>query len=98
MLSLIYFILIAAGMTWILVYGSIFNRIRPNKKFFKCPACIGFWVGLFLVLTNQTHTLFNYSIDLFTMFFMGCLSSFTSYVLCRVFSDEGIRINFLKEK
>jgi len=32
--SLIYFILCSYGLTQILVYAHLFDRIRPDKKFF----------------------------------------------------------------
>jgi len=51
-MELLYFILCAHGLTQILVYGKIFDRIRPTKgklgELFQCPMCIGMWVGAFL--------------------------------------------------
>ena len=51
-MDLVYFILAAYGMTFIIVYGKIFEDIRPNKDYtkkwntlFHCPLCMGFWVG-----------------------------------------------------
>ena len=48
-MELLYFILAAYGLTQILVYGSIFNGWRPTEgklgELFKCPMCMGFWVG-----------------------------------------------------
>ena len=47
-MDLIYFILAAYGMTFILVYGKIFEPIRPAKDYsktwntlFRCPLCVG---------------------------------------------------------
>ena len=44
------FILACYGMTTILVYGKIFNPVRPKTGFFgdlfKCTLCTGFWVGM----------------------------------------------------
>jgi len=90
--SLIYFILIAYGMTQILVFSSIFNKIRPDYKFFHCPMCIGFWVGVFLCLINPFCTLFNFDVSAINCFCLGCLSSGTSYILCNIFDDNGIKI------
>lgn len=82
---LIYFILACYGMTMILVYGSIFNKIRPKAgflgKLFSCTMCTGFWVGVFNSLL----------IDMpFNIFIAGCISSGTSYFLSKLVDDDGI--------
>ncbi len=82
-------------MTQIIVYGSIFNTVRPSKEklggFFHCPMCIGFWVGVFLCGINPYTELFMFDISVATAFLLGCLSSGTSYVLTMLFGDRGIR-------
>lgn len=97
MLALFYFVLISHGLTQILVYGKIFNRIRPTRGWFgdllSCPMCTGFWVGLFLWVTNDYTELFSYDFSLLTGFLLGCLSSGTSYILSVVFSDNGLKIS-----
>ena len=71
----------------ILVYGSIFNAIRPKHHFFKCPMCMGFWVGIF----NW------FLLDLsFNAFVAGCISSGTSYFISRLVDDDGILIKMKK--
>jgi hypothetical protein len=94
-LDLIYFILCAFGMTQILVYGTIFNSIRPAKEkyagFFHCPMCIGFWVGVFLCGINAYTELFMFKQSVANAFLLGCISSGTSYVLSMLFGDWGIR-------
>lgn len=84
-------------MTQILIYGSIFNSIRPDKKtlngFFHCPMCIGFWVGAFLFGINGFTELFTFKYNLVNLFILGCLGSGTSYVLDVVFNDCGIKID-----
>ena len=62
MVDLIYFILACYGLTFILVYGKIFEDLRPTKDYtkkwntlFHCPLCIGFWVGCFLFLINAVQ-------------------------------------------
>lgn len=83
--TLITFILSSYGATMIIVYGSIFNSIRPKDSiFFKCTMCVGFWVGLanaFLLDIN------------FNWFAACCLSSGTSYFLSRLVDDFGIKIS-----
>ena len=90
-MELLYFILCAFGMTTILVYGSIFNRIRPNHHFFHCPMCVGFWVGVILWSINGFTELFNFDYNFINAFLLGCLSSGTSYTLNMIFGDNGVK-------
>ena len=95
-MDLIYFILVAYGLTQILVYGSILNSIRPKEgslgELFQCPMCMGFWVGFFLCVISPFTPLFTFEPNFITPFLLGCLSSGTSYILCQTFDDEGIKI------
>ena len=90
-MGLLYFILISYGLTLILVYGTIFKKIRPKHHFFHCPMCVGFWVGVFLLLLNPFTELFNFDVSLVNGFLLGCLSSGTSYALCMLVSDGGFQ-------
>ena len=90
-MDLVYFILCAFGLTNILVYGSIFNKIRPKHHFFHCPMCMGFWVGVFLLGTNHLTELFMFEQNAYNAFMLGCLSSGTSYVLSMIVGDKGIK-------
>ena len=96
MLELTYFILSAFGLTQILIYGSILNPIRPTKgklgELFKCPMCMGFWVGLFLWSINPYTQLFSFDESSATAFILACISSATSYVLAMMFDDDGIKV------
>jgi len=88
-MNLLTFILASYGMTMILVYGKIFDPIRPKHHFFKCPLCIGFWIGIF----NW------FMIDLpFNLFVAGCVSAGTSYFISRLVDDEGILIKLQKKE
>jgi len=40
---LLVFILACYGLTNILTYGKIFDKIRPKEHFFHCSMCVGFW-------------------------------------------------------
>jgi hypothetical protein len=95
-MELLYFLLVSSGMTQILVYGKIFDRIRPSRgwfgELFSCSMCTGFWVGVFLWLSNDLTTLFNYDYSLFTGLFLGCVSSGTSYVFSVLIDDNGLRV------
>ena len=71
---LIFWTLMAYGMTTIIVYGSIFeglrNWIQKRSKFFgeliNCPLCTSTWVGFFLSLT-----LGSISSELFDIGYIG---------------------------
>jgi len=100
-MELLLFILIAYGLTQILVYSDmpILKKLRPSKesyrgygKVFHCPMCMGFHVGWFLVLISPWTELFMFDPTLVNAFLFGCLSSGTSYILNMVFSDDGIKI------
>ena len=95
-MSLIYFILIAFGLTQILVYGSILNSIRPQEgvlgSLFSCPMCMGFWSGVLLWSVNCYTDLFTFDYSLVTALSLGCLSSGTSYVMNMLFGDAGLRL------
>ena len=89
-MELIYFVLCAYGMTQILVYGSVFDKVRPKHHFFHCPMCIGFWVGALLLLLNPFTELFTFEYKLANAFILGCLSSGTSYLLSVLVNDFGL--------
>ena len=98
MLNLLYFVLCAYGLTSVLVYGKIFDRIRPKHCFFHCPACMGFWVGTFLWSVNGFTELFTFDYNFMNVLLLGWLSSGTSYILSMLFADNGLNINFGGEK
>jgi len=95
-MELLTFILVAYGLTQILVYGSILKPIRPTKgklgELFHCPMCMGFWVGFFLCVISPFTPLFTFEPNFITPILLGGLSSGTSYILCQTFDDEGIKI------
>ena len=95
-MEIVYFILIACGMTQIVVYGKIFDKIRPKKGFlgelFSCSMCAGFWVGVLLWLLNDQTTLFNYDYSPITGLLLGSLASGVSYVFSVLIDDNGLRL------
>ena len=90
-MSLLYFALSCYGITSILVYGRVFDRLRPSHHFFHCPMCVGFWVGVILMTLNPFTELFTYTISVTNAFLLGGVGSGVSYVLSMLFGDEGIR-------
>ena len=104
-MGLVYFILCSYGMTQIIVYGSIFNKIRPSKdsfnglgELFHCPMCMGFWIGVFLWSINGFTELFNFEYNFVNLLLLGCLSSGTSYILNMIFGDYGVKHEFICTK
>ena len=95
-MHLLWFVLAAYGMTFILVYGSIFNSIRPTEgklgELLHCPLCTGFWVGVFLWCVNHWTELFSFDYNLINALVCGCVSAGTSYFLSMVLNDFGIKI------
>tara|TARA_B100000287_G_scaffold269918_1_gene254082 strand:+ start:135 stop:431 length:297 start_codon:yes stop_codon:yes gene_type:complete len=96
-MSLVYFCLVCAGLTQILVHGKIFEKIRPTQgwlgQLLSCSMCTGFWTGVFLWSLNRYTELFTFDYSLVTGFCLGALGSLSSYILDITFSDEGIKIN-----
>ena len=94
-MDLIYFILSSFGLTQILVYGKIFDSIRPKKgklgELFHCPMCMGFWTGTFLFGINGLTELFTFDYNFVNLILLGCLSSGTSYILSVIISDNGVK-------
>ena len=83
------FILACYGMTMIAVYGKIFDAIRPSYHFFKCPMCMGFWVGLINAVCF---------FDLpFGIIPAACISSGMSYFISRLVDDDGIILKVKKQ-
>lgn len=103
-MELLYFVLTAYGLTQILVYGSIFNKIRPRRpwlhgfgKLFHCPMCMGFWVGIFLWGINRYTELFTFDYNLANSLILGSLSSGTCYLLGVLINDFGLKITHKNE-
>ncbi len=92
-MNLIVFILGCFGLTQILAYGSIFDRVRPEHKFFHCPMCLGFWVGILIFALFWLVGIQMFSDVYLGSVLFGFISSGTSYVLCQLFGDDGININ-----
>ncbi|QDP62109.1 MAG: hypothetical protein GOVbin1807_108 [Prokaryotic dsDNA virus sp.] len=97
-MDLIYFILTAYGLTQILVYSKIFEKIRPARDQYgligymaNCSMCMGFWVGVFLFLINGFTELFTFDYNVINAFICGCVSAGTSYLISMLVDDSGFR-------
>ena len=95
--SLVFFVLCAYGLTQLLCFSKILDRIRPKHYFFSCPMCIGFWVGVFLCGINKFTELFNFDYNFVNFLLLGSLSAGTSYLLNVIVDDDGIKIRSKKE-
>lgn len=91
-INLLTFILCSFGLTQILVYGKIFDKIRPKHYLFHCPMCMGFWSSFVIWLISPLTTLFIFDQNLTTGLLLACLGSGSSYVLCQLFDDDGFNI------
>lgn len=91
-MSLLYFVLSAYGLTQLLCYAKIFDKIRPKGYFWSCPMCMGFWVGVFLCGISPLTELFTYELTVASFLICGWVSSGTSYILNVVFGDDGINL------
>lgn len=83
---LIVFLLIAYGISNIMVFSTIFSKwrefwIKHSPKFFgelfSCMICLPFWVGAFLSTTVISISGFYYNIDniFYSTFIDACLTS-----------------------
>ena len=98
MLSLTYFILCSYGLTQLLCFAKIFDKIRPSYYMFSCPMCMGFWIGIILFCINPLTELFNYEYNFANFLILSCLSSGTSYILNILFCDYGLNIGINEVK
>jgi|TARA_B100001248_G_C27361270_1_gene446637 hypothetical protein len=88
------------GMTQILVYGSIFDKVRPTQGWFgkllSCPMCTGFWTGVFLWAISPFTELFTFDPSIVTGFVLGCYSSIACYFASMLVTDYGLQIKIEK--
>jgi hypothetical protein len=96
LVELMTYMIASAGITNIAVYGSIFNRIRPKKRvlgeLFRCPMCLGTWVGFALCGLSSYTELFNIQPTLMNYALCGAISSLSAYAFAMLIDDEGLRI------
>tara|TARA_B100000989_G_C19532196_1_gene470715 strand:+ start:5696 stop:6019 length:324 start_codon:yes stop_codon:yes gene_type:complete len=95
-MTFIWFCLISYGLTQIIVYGKIFDPIRPTKgklgQLLECPMCTGFWVGVFLWFVNDYTQLFTFDKSMITGMLLGFAGSAAAYIGNMIFGDYGFRI------
>ena len=78
-MNFIWFCLISYGLTQLLVYGKIFDPLRPQSgklgQLLRCPMCTGFWVGLFLWFVKDYTQLFTFDDSFITGILLGAAAS-----------------------
>ena len=90
--EIVCFILCAYGLTQILCFSKVLDRIRPKHYFFSCPMCMGFWVGVYLWSINGLTELFNFDYNFINLLLLGFLSSGSSYILSMIVGDCGLKV------
>jgi hypothetical protein len=96
MLNLLILILASVGMTLIVVFGKIFDGIRPQIPPWNCTLCMGFYCGIIV-----NFLLFCIGMSLFSNVIIGCtiagfISSLMSWVVSSLVDDGGIAIKLKK--
>ena len=96
------FTIACVGMTQILVFGKIFNKIRPTEGWFgdlfKCPMCTGFWTGVFLWAISPYTELFTFDHSLVTGVVWGWYSSIVCYFSSMLVNDYGLNVRHTFEE
>tara|TARA_R110000782_G_scaffold146650_3_gene239390 strand:+ start:3755 stop:4069 length:315 start_codon:yes stop_codon:yes gene_type:complete len=99
-MELLWFSLACYGLTFLVVYASVFNRIRPKKqwlwglgKLFHCPLCFGFHAGWFFFVINEWTELFTFDYTFANFLICACVGAGTSYTLSMIVGDEGIKVD-----
>lgn len=87
------FVFCSYGLTSILLYGQIFEKIRPKNKLFSCSLCMGWWVGLLLYNLSFYTQLFTFDKSYVTAFLLACSSSGSVYILDKLIGDDGLNVN-----
>lgn len=86
----------SAGITFIIVYGKIFDRIRPTKgwlgQLLSCTLCTGFWIGAFLCGINDFTELFCFNHTVANYLLCGSIGSAFSYTFGSIMGDDGVRV------
>jgi len=92
MLELIIFILATLGITFIIVIHYIFKWLRDyllkiNPSFLgkgiKCPACMGFWCGMFVRIIQILHYHYTFDLSLLLYGFIGSFMCYITYLLIK---------------
>lgn len=96
MLNLLILLLASTGMTMIVVFGKIFDGIRPNNPPWNCTLCMGFYCGIIV-----NFLMYCIGLSLFLNVIIGCtlagfISSLVSWVVSSLVDDDGIAIKLKK--
>ena len=93
MKDLAIFCLTTIGLCQIIMYGKIFDAIRPKWQMLKCALCTGFWIGA-TVFAMMSYAGFKLCDDFIVgLFLFGWLSSAINYAYDAVIGDFGLKID-----
>jgi predicted membrane protein len=82
-----------------LSFGRYREKIHKVLKYYvHCTMCIGFLVGIFVFCSMQGTKLFTVELSLANVFMFAAISSGTSYFLCQLVDDKGIRFSCSSER
>ena len=87
------YLLSCYSITNFLTKSYLLKKIRPSYVFFHCNMCVGFWVGIILIVFNRDFNLFSFDLNIIDIILMGFMSSGFSYMLGTLFDDDGLRIS-----
>jgi len=93
LLNFILFILTSTSLTSILVWGHVFDRIRPDEKFFHCCQCVGFHSGWAVYIIFYFADIVLPGHPIIAWFVYALISSGTSYAMNAIVDDNGIKIH-----
>ena len=96
-MNLVIFLLSCFGATQILIYGKIFDGLRPTQgvlgELFHCSMCLGFHVGYTIAFLTNFSGLIEWKLSTVDYLLLSFLSSGTTYALDKLIDDEGLRIS-----
>ncbi len=92
MIDVLYFLLASSGLTQIILYGKIFDKIRPDWHWLKCSMCFGWTSGVIINLLMAIIGINILPANIVGLFLSGLISSRISYLTDRLVDDDGINI------
>ena len=85
MIEILTLVISAVGFTQLIVFGSIFYKIRPSWTLFNCPQCMGFHIGYIFLCLGYFTSLWNFPITIMNGLIFGCIVSLMSVITSRYF-------------
>lgn len=93
MIDILLFAVVCYAITFLLTKSHLLSFARPDYYFFQCSFCMGFWVGVFVYLTNLTGVQLYDTWIVSAIFCHGLFGAASSYALCTFIGDYGLRFD-----